>query len=318
MDIDYLLWLQNLRESAGPALEQAAYLLTAAALVAGPALVAVLYWCFDRKKGIAGLFALGCGQAVNNLIKVTACVYRPWIKSALVTPSELALDGATGYSFPSGHTMIAATTLGSVAWQFRKRAWVVAVCTVVILLCAGSRNLLGVHAPQDVLVAIAESLIIVLACAKAVPALEAASPSGQAVALACVLAFCVVAAAYVGFKPYPVDYVDGALLVDPAKMRLDAYKGIGFLAGLSTGWFLERRLVRFDDAEARGQRMVRLICGLVVTGAVYLVASALSSAALPDAAAMLVKGAAPMIAGVFLAPAAFTWIERVRASRKAG
>ena len=53
----------------------------------------------------------GC-RVVNGLLKVAACVYRPWIRDPRVVPNEKALAEATGYSFPSGHSMNAAAVYG--------------------------------------------------------------------------------------------------------------------------------------------------------------------------------------------------------------
>ena len=306
MDIDFLLWLQNLREAAGPVLDWCAGIATLAIPAAGLCIAAVLYWCFDRKTGIAALFAMSVGQGINNLVKVAVCADRPWVRNPLVHPSPLAIGSATGYSFPSGHTVTAATTLGSVAWRHRKRVLVAVLCTIGILLCALSRNVLGVHAPQDVLFALVESFAIVVACAAAAPALEKASPKAQLIALVVTLAACALAAAFVALKPYPA----ATDLVDPVVMRLNAYRGIGFVAGFAVAWWLERRLVCFSDPKERSQRATRLVCGLVVTGAVYLIVAAALPTVLPAASAAFAKGAAPIFAAVFLAPALFTWVER--------
>ena len=157
--------------------------------------------------------------------------------------------------------------------------------------------------------ALAESLVLVLVCAKAAPALEDASPRTQTAALVAVLAFCALAIVYVTLKPYPFDLVDGVPLVDPEEMRLDAYKGVGFLAGIAVAWFAERHLVGFADPTSRRQRLVRLALGVVVTAATYL-ASLFISLAVPDAVGAFLRGAAPMLGGVFLAPAAFSRLER--------
>ena len=51
-------------------------------------------------------------RVVNGFLKVTACVYRPWIRDARIVPDSAALAEATGYSFPSGHSMNGASLYG--------------------------------------------------------------------------------------------------------------------------------------------------------------------------------------------------------------
>ena len=40
-------------------------------------------------------------RLVNGFLKVTFCVYRPWIRDARVQPDGNAVTAATGYSFPA-------------------------------------------------------------------------------------------------------------------------------------------------------------------------------------------------------------------------
>ncbi|MBR0450512.1 MAG: hypothetical protein IJI78_00850 [Oscillospiraceae bacterium] len=44
-------------------------------LVIVPALV---YWCVDKRSGLYSLASYGLGVAINAVVKLTACVYRPW------------------------------------------------------------------------------------------------------------------------------------------------------------------------------------------------------------------------------------------------
>ena len=50
---------------------------------------------------------------------------------------------------------------------------------------------------------------------------------------------------YILLKPYPMDYVDGALLVDPQKMMNDTFKGAGGFIGLMVGSFIERHYIKY-------------------------------------------------------------------------
>ena len=128
------------------------------ATIGAGVLCVVLFWGIDRE--------MGYWVIINNLIKLTACVYRPWIRDARIEPPERALRTATGYSFPSGHTQFAASSYGSLAQRCgRGRKVLYGFCAAMIFLAAFSRNYLGVHTPQDVIVAILCSFAIIKFCA---------------------------------------------------------------------------------------------------------------------------------------------------------
>lgn len=53
---------------------------------------------------------------------------------------------------------------------------------------------------------------------------------------------------YATFKSYPMDYdAAGKLIVDPAKMAIDAYKDVGFTIGILVPWIIERRFIKFTS-----------------------------------------------------------------------
>ena len=56
-----------------------------------------VYWVIDKKKGLYTLvsYYLCCG--VNAMAKLTACVYRPWIRDARVLPAGNAVSTAASY-----------------------------------------------------------------------------------------------------------------------------------------------------------------------------------------------------------------------------
>ena len=78
MDITYLLWLQDFRNSINdawtPFMEWVSTFGTRGILF----LPAILYWCIDKKKGLFVFYALKISHTINSVVKLTACVYRPW------------------------------------------------------------------------------------------------------------------------------------------------------------------------------------------------------------------------------------------------
>ena len=70
-----------------------------------------LVWCFDKRWGFRLLFVGLTGTVLNQLLKAVFLIPRPWVIAPEFTIVEAARAGATGYSFPSGHTQSAACVL---------------------------------------------------------------------------------------------------------------------------------------------------------------------------------------------------------------
>ena len=150
MDIEYLLWLQNFRNAINDALTPFMEWISHFAVAYLLAVPVFVYWCINKKKGLYVLASTVLSLAVNAVVKLTACIYRPWIRDVRVVPAGDAMSEATGYSFPSGHVATAMPIYGGLAYAFKKK-WLTWICVILILLTAFSRNYLGVHTPQDVL-----------------------------------------------------------------------------------------------------------------------------------------------------------------------
>ena len=105
---------------------------------------------------------MGCSgnRLINGALKVTVCAYRPWIRDARIVPYGNSISTATGYSFPSEHTMNGATVFGGGAMRRELPRGLRWVLGIIVALIAFSRIYLGVHTPQDVLVGAAAGLLV--------------------------------------------------------------------------------------------------------------------------------------------------------------
>lgn len=113
MDITILLWLQEFRNGIGSILAEFMAKMTFFGVIPTVLiLMAVIYWCISKKFGTYLLMGWSGNRIVNGFLKVTACAYRPWIRDARIVPYGNAMETATGYSFPSGHSMNAASLFG--------------------------------------------------------------------------------------------------------------------------------------------------------------------------------------------------------------
>lgn len=258
MDIAYLLILQSFRASIGGALDGFMEFMTKLGdpkLI--PLLLGALYWCLDKNEGIYLMFTFFSNRIVNGFLKITACVYRPWIRDPRVTPVPAALADATGYSFPSGHAANATGYWGGLAMKKERKGILRILLAVMVVLIAFSRNYLGVHTPQDVGVSILVGAVMLIVSRKILNLVEEKPErdvwillGGALVSVALML--------YANLKSYPMDYdAAGALIVDPAKMAIDSYKNAGMGLGFFLGWFLERRFIRFSTEGPWWERLIR-------------------------------------------------------------
>ena len=270
MDIDFLLWLQNLRTPFfDTVLEAVTDLVTGVAMYA---VIAVIYWCVNKRAATFVAMNIAFGTMVNQALKNTFCVYRPWIRDARVVPAGDAMTNATGYSFPSGHTQVASCEFLSVAVWKRKRKWAVALCVLLTLLVMFTRLYLGVHTPQDVLVSLAVSIAVIFANSLLLKWVDGGKNRDIILSLSGVLlgaAFLI----YATFKSYPLDYdAAGKLLVDPVEMVIDCYSAAGCVFGFCVGWVLERRFVSFEIDGSILARVIRGAVGAVILAIIALVA----------------------------------------------
>lgn len=259
MDMTYLLWLQDFRVSINDALTPFLEELSLFALTWLVFVPVFVYWCMNKRDGLFLFVSMGISWFFNGVVKLTVCAYRPWIRDPRIVPAGDAIKTAGGYSFPSGHTMWSSPVYGGVAVLARKRAaWLSCLCVILILLTAFSRNYLGVHTPQDVVVGTTLGLFAVWIASKIL-----AHPEKENIILVTGLVLCVLDLVYVMNKSYPMDYVDGKLLVDPVKMMNDTFHGIGMMAGIIIGRWIEREYIDFKATGFSAKGIILTVIGFV-------------------------------------------------------
>ncbi len=272
MDIDILLVLQEFRNGPGGCLAEFLEKMTFLGEM-GTVLIfmASIYWCVNKEFGKYLLMGWSGNRIVNGFLKVTACVYRPWIRDARIVPHGNAIETATGYSFPSGHSMNGASLFGGCAIRKELSKPLRITCGIIVVLIAFSRNYFGVHAPQDTLVGVGAGLLVMWLTAKLITWLEK-HPEKDILVMCVGIAISVAVAIYAALKSYPVDYDEaGKLIVDGAKMANDTFKGVGWCIGFLLGWVLESRYIKFSTDVPMMTRMTRLTVGLLGYYAISLI-----------------------------------------------
>ena len=142
---------------------------------------------------------------------------------------------------------------------------------LICALIAISRNFLGVHTPQDILVGTGTGLLVMWLTFRMLTWIG--THPEKDIQVACIgIAVSVAVAIFAAVKPYPVDKdAAGKVLVEGAKMANDTFKGVGWCIAFLTGWILERRFVQFSTDISMMKRITRLTVGLLSYYAVSLI-----------------------------------------------
>lgn len=264
MDIAYLLFLQKIRLALGGVWDT--FMLDVSRLGEGLLtllLMAGIYWCIDKRCGqlIGWNVSLGC--LANQWMKSVFHIDRPWIRDNRIQPVEAALEGAGGYSFPSGHTSRAAANwgvLGYFLWKHGKEKSVKLLSSIawgVVIFVMLSRNYLGVHTPQDVLAAFVMGVILIALLDRMLTWVEAGKNRDILVTgVGCIVCF------------LPM-------------LRYGCLSNAGASFGFMIGWLLERRIVRFRVDMERGVRLLRFAVGAVLLFALFTVCPAVLGQFMP-------------------------------------
>jgi membrane-associated phospholipid phosphatase len=202
------------------------------------AVVCLVYWCLDKRFGYKIGFAYLSSGVLNSSLKNLFQVPRPFDVDPTLQP--MRLESATGASFPSGHTQLAAAFWTSLALQFRRK-WLYAVSAVLVLMVAFSRMYLGVHTLLDVSVGAVLGIAWVFVSNWL---FEAAERTGKRWIMP-VLSI----PALVGLAFFP---------------DADYYKIVGTFAGFSLGYFVESAWIRFPVRTAWWKQVLKFVLGMAV------------------------------------------------------
>ena len=217
----------------------------------------LIFWCINKREGYFLLTTGLIGTVLNQFLKLLCRIPRPWVLDETFVIVESARAEATGYSFPSGHTQMAAGLYGGIArWH---RGWIRVVGIVLALVIAFSRLYLGVHTPLDVGVALLMAAVLVLVL---YPLMHKVTENERLMrGLLCIMVFIAVGnLAYVTLYPFPAD-VDAENLAHGLKQ---AYTTLGALLGLLVAFEVERRYIRFETKAVWWVQIIKAVVGLAL------------------------------------------------------
>ncbi len=216
-------------------------------------------WCVDKFKGYYLLTVGFLGTQINQLLKVSFRIPRPWVKDPSFTVVESAIPEASGYSFPSGHTQSAVGTFGGIA-RWTKRRWLRILCIFLCFIVPLTRMYLGVHTPMDVGVSVLIALTLIFGL---YPLLHKATehPKGMQVLLGALLLWSIGQVLFMELFPFPAD-ASGAELFSGLK---NAYKMLGAVGGFVVVYELDQRYIRYETAGCWWVQLLKWIPGLLLS-----------------------------------------------------
>ena len=217
----------------------------------------VFFWCINKKEGYYLLSIGFIGTVLNQFLKLLFRIPRPWVKDPDFTIVESARAGATGYSFPSGHTQSSVGIFGGIA-RWNKNIWLRIVCVLICILVPLSRMYLGVHTPLDVGVSIVVALILIFGL---YPLINKCFENEKAMRI--ILAFIAVLSLgyllFVLLYKFPAD-IDAQNLASGTK---NAYKMLGCTLGILVAYEVDVRFIKFDTKATFLAQVLKFVAGLI-------------------------------------------------------
>ncbi len=226
----------------------------------------IVFWCINKYKGYYLLCVGFLGTLINQFLKMLFRVPRPWVKDPSFTIVESAREGATGYSFPSGHTQTSVGLFGGIGRAFKNNILRIAMIALAILVPL-SRMYLGVHTPADVLVStcIALALLFLL-----YPLFEKAKehPKILYIVLGSFLAVMIAYMFFVCLYPFPAEVYAPDAIHNLESAKKNGATLLGCLLGMLPAYFIDQRWIRFETRAVWWAQLIKAVGGLALVLAV--------------------------------------------------
>ena len=220
------------------------------------AAICILFYCIDKKTAYKLCLTYFVSGLAVQALKITFRVSRPWVKDPNFHAVESAIEGASGYSFPSGHTQSGTALYMGLALHLKK-IWGYIAGLALSLFVMFTRMYLGVHTPMDVLVSFGVTLIIAFIVNLVYDRFVGTKRANIIIfALIEIISF-----ALIGYSIYIVASGKSTM-----ELAMDGFKAAGAGIGFGLGWLVETTWVNFDPKAVKNiwGHILKLVIGLGV------------------------------------------------------
>lgn len=201
------------------------------------AVVSVIFWCISKRAGYLIGFSFISADLLNMAFKPLFQIPRPIGHGGIdyvKTPVEVF---PLGYSFPSGHSTVAGSFWSSAILALRLR-WLAVIGVLMMILIPFSRLYFAAHTPIDV----TAGLILGILTALIVSRIAVMPEKRRKYVIACLVFLFAAAGIFINHPGY--------------------WSGIGMLAGLTAGFFMERESIKMDMPKKICSFISRISVGL--------------------------------------------------------
>lgn len=227
----------------------------------------LFYWCFD-KKNAHYLFLVGfVGTTVNQFLKLVFHIPRPWVLDPTLSPIEGALEGAGGFSFPSGHTQSSVGLFGTVALLYKKHKPIFFTAVALCVLIPFSRMYLGVHTPQDVLVSVLVALVLIVSF-DALLNLNEKYPFVIYIIIGVMVAAIAAFLVFLYVYPFPEDVFFEENVGNYNSALKNAYTMLGCVLGVLLFRLMDDKVTHYDTKAVWWAQILKLLLGIAIVMAV--------------------------------------------------
>ncbi|HIU76756.1 MAG TPA: phosphatase PAP2 family protein [Candidatus Pelethocola excrementipullorum] len=251
--MDFLRFIAEFRTPAGDYFFQGITYLAQELLVV--AFICWFFWCGNKRLAYQMGFSYFLSGLTIQGLKIALRIPRPWLLDPSFQPVESAIPGATGYSFPSGHTQSGTAFFTTLAFNTQKKKLRL-LCVLGFLLIGFSRMYLGVHTPADVLTSMGISFMLTSLICHFWKYFESDTSHDLLVSMV----FSMITILLLVYDIYLVKM--GVLNIHNA---MDCCKACGAGLAFSIGFYLERRYLNFAPPASPKGKMIRFLVGLAVT-----------------------------------------------------
>ena len=210
-------------------------------------MIVFIYYLYDKKLAKRILITLSTSLVFNGIFKSLFSAKRPFQFEGKehLKALENSSDGATGTSFPSGHSQNAGAFFTSIFMNFKKN-WIKVLSIIMLILVPISRLYLGVHFPGDVLVGLALGVIIAIIMNIVYPKLE---NDLTYILFSCGMLILIIPFMIINWNN---------LLVE------DFFKSSGLFISVMLSFYLEKKYINFSTKPSFKEAIIRLVAVLIV------------------------------------------------------